>query len=178
MIMCIKTFFKNLFKPAFELTELQQQLEEVKLQLKEVESENQSLKTQLSNAKRVKEALLNKIENLKDKLTEQEINTGDNEFITGDEEFITGDNEFTPEMENSYYEAIEAESLLLAKELMTVWPHREGPCSGFSNIEWGGVSSNIMRGLRAYIKEGDITEEEQQDINWMFDMFDEFNGHL
>ena len=49
-------------------------------------------------------------------------------------------------MENSYYEAIEAESQLLAKELMTVWPHREGPCSGFSNIEWGGVSSNIMRG--------------------------------
>jgi regulator of replication initiation timing len=171
MIMCIKTFFKNLFKPAFELTELQQQLEEVKLQLKEVESENQSLKTQLSNAKRVKEALLNKIENLKDKLTEQEINTGDDEFIIGDDEF-------TPEMENSYYEAIEAESQLLAKELMTVWPHREGPCSGFSNIEWGGVSSNIMRGLKAYVKEGDITEEEQQDINWMFDMFDEFNGHL
>lgn len=169
--MCIKTFFKNLFKPAFELTELQQQLEEVKLQLKEVESENQSLKTQLSNAKRVKEALLNKIENLKDKLTEQEINTGDDEFIIGDDEF-------TPEMENSYYEAIEAESQLLAKELMTVWPHREGPCSGFSNIEWGGVSSNIMRGLKAYVKEGDITEEEQQDINWMFDMFDEFNGHL
>jgi hypothetical protein len=139
--------------------------------LKEVESENQSLKTQLSNAKRVKEALLNKIENLKDKLTEQEINTGDDEFIIGDDEF-------TPEMENSYYEAIEAESQLLAKELMTVWPHREGPCSGFSNIEWGGVSSNIMRGLKAYVKEGDITEEEQQDINWMFDMFDEFNGHL
>lgn len=176
--MCIKTFFKNLFKPAFELTELQQQLEEVKLQLKEnaetikeMESENQSLKTQLSNAKRVKEALLNKIENLKEKLTEQEINTGDDEFIIGDDEF-------TPEMENSYYEAIEAESQLLAKELMTVWPHREGPCSGFSNIEWGGVSSNIMRGLKAYVKEGDITEEEQQDINWMFDMFDEFNGHL
>lgn len=176
--MCIKTFFKNLFKPDFELTELQQELEEVKLQLKEnaetikeMESENQSLKTQLSNAKRVKEALLNKIENLKEKLTGQEINTGDDEFIIGDDEF-------TPEMENSYYEAIEAESQLLAKELMTVWPHREGPCSGFSNIEWGGVSSNIMRGLKAYIKEGDITEEEQQDINWMFDMFDEFNGKL
>ena len=150
---------------------MQKQLEELKLQLKEIESENKSLKTQLSNAKRVEEALLNKIENLKEKLTKQEINTGDNEFITGD-------NEFTPEMENSYYEAIEAESQLLAKELMTVWPHREGPCSGFSNIEWGGVSSNIMRGLRAYIKEGDITEEEQQDINWMFDMFDEFNGQL
>ena len=171
MIMCVKTFFKNLFKTTFELTELQKQLEELKLQLKEIESENKSLKTQLSNAKRVEEALLNKIENLKEKLTKQEINTGDNEFITGD-------NEFTPEMENSYYEAIEAESQLLAKELMTVWPHREGPCSGFSNIEWGGVSSNIMRGLRAYIKEGDITEEEQQDINWMFDMFDEFNGQL
>lgn len=169
--MCVKTFFKNLFKTTFELTELQKQLEELKLQLKEIESENKSLKTQLSNAKRVEEALLNKIENLKEKLTKQEINTGDNEFITGD-------NEFTPEMENSYYEAIEAESQLLAKELMTVWPHREGPCSGFSNIEWGGVSSNIMRGLRAYIKEGDITEEEQQDINWMFDMFDEFNGQL
>lgn len=169
--MSIKTFFKNLFKPVFELTELQQQLEELKLQLKEVESDNKSLKNQLSNAKRVKEALLNKIENLKEKLTEQEINTGDDEFITGDEEF-------TPEMENSYYEAIEAESQLLAKELMTVWPHREGPCSGFSNIEWGGVSSNIMRGLKAYVKEGDITEEEQQDINWMFDMFDEFNGKL
>ena len=157
---------------------MQKQLEEVKLQLKEnaetikeMESENQSLKTQLSNAKRVKEALLNKIENLKEKLTEQEINTGDDEFIIGDDEF-------TPEMENSYYEAIEAESQLLAKELMTVWPHREGPCSGFSNIEWGGVSSNIMRGLKAYVKEGDITEEEQQDINWMFDMFDEFNGKL
>ena len=169
--MSIKTFFKNLFKPAFELTELQQQLEEVKLQLKDVESENKSLKNQLSNAKRVKEALLNKIENLKEKLTKQEINTGDYEFITGDDEF-------TPEMKNSYYEAIEAESQLLAKELMTVWPHREGPCSGFSNIEWGGVSSNIMRGLKAYVKEGDITEEEQQDINWMFVMFDEFNGKL
>lgn len=176
--MCIKTFFKNLFKTTFELTELQKQLEEVKLKLKEnaetikeMESENQSLKTQLSNAKRVKEALLNKIENLKEKLTGQEINTGDDEFIIGDDEF-------TPEMENSYYEAIEAESQLLAKELMTVWPHREGPCSGFSNIEWGGVSSNIMRGLKAYVKEGDITEEEQQDINWMFDMFDEFNGKL
>lgn len=169
--MSIKTFFKNLFKPAFELTELQQQLEEVKLKLKDVESENKSLKTQLSNAKRVKEALLNKIENLKEKLTKQEINTGDYEFITGDDEF-------TPEMKNSYYEAIEAESQLLAKELMTVWPHREGPCSGFSNIEWGGVSSNIMRGLKAYVKEGDITEGEQQDINWMFDMFDEFNGKL
>ena len=136
-----------------------------------MESENKSLKNQLSNAKRVKEALLNKIENLKEKLTKQEINTGDYEFITGDDEF-------TPEMKNSYYEAIEAESQLLAKELMTVWPHREGPCSGFSNIEWGGVSSNIMRGLKAYVKEGDITEEEQQDINWMFDMFDEFNGKL
>lgn len=169
--MSIKTFFKNLFKPGFELTELQKQLEEVKLQLKDMESENKSLKNQLSNAKRVNEALLNKIENLKENLTKQEINTGDDEFITGD-------NEFTPEMENSYYEAIEAESQLLAKELMTVWPHREGPCSGFSNIEWGGVSSNIMRGLKAYIKEGDITEEEQQDINWMFDMFDEFNGQL
>lgn len=176
--MCIKTFFKNLFKTTFELTELQKQLEEVKLQLKEnaetikkIESENESLKTQLSNAKRVKEALLNKIENLKEKLIKEEINTGDDEFITGDDEF-------TPEMINSYYEAIEAESQLLAKELMTVWPHREGPCSGFSNIEWGGVSGNIMRGLKAYTKEGDITEEEQQDINWMFDMFDEFNGQL
>lgn len=169
--MSIKTFFKNLFKPCFELTELQKQLEEVKLQLKDVESENKSLKNQLSNAKRVKEALLNKIENLKENLTKQEINTGDDEFITGDDEF-------TPEIDNSYCEAIEAESQLLAKELMTVWPHREGPCSGFSNIEWGGVTSNIMRGLKAYIKEGDITEEEQQDINWMFDMFDEFNGQL
>lgn len=167
-----------IFRTKSKLEKLQSQLNELKLQLKEnaetikeMESENKSLKNQLSNAKRVKEALLDKIENLKEKLTKQEINTGDNEFITGDDEF-------TPEMENSYYEAIEAESQLLAKELMTVWPHREGPCSGFSNIEWGGVSSNIMRGLRAYIKEGDITEEEQQDINWMFDMFDEFNGQL
>ena len=106
-------------------------------------------------------------------------NTGDNEFIvkTGDEEFITKEEHVSKEE----YEALRGEALLLAKELQHCWSlrlaHEEDKAGGFSFIEWGGVASNISRGLKAYLQEN-VDEYEQQDINWMFNMFNEFEGKL
>lgn len=151
-----------IFRTKSKLEKLQSQLNEVKLQaekdealVKQLQEENKKLQEEIAEHKRIKSLL-----------------SGDNEFI------IKEDNDEIVKV----CEALEAQTVLLAKELLHLWAfreeHRERPLGGFSNIEWGGISSNVVRGLEAYTKEGKISEEEQLDINWMFDIFEAYEGNL
>ena len=195
-----------IFKTKSELEKLQSQLNEVKLQaekdealVKQLQEENKKLQEEIAEHKRIKSLLLRKIETLMndEPITEDKefVIKEDKEFNAEDKEFITavrrlanktGDNEFIIKEDNDEVvkacEALEAQAVLLAKELLHLWAfreeHREWPLGGFSNIEWGGVSSNIVRGLQAYTKEGKITEEEQLDIDWTFDIFESYEGKL
>ena len=184
-----------IFRTKSELEKLQSQLNEVKLQaekdealVKQLQEENKKLHDEIAEHKRIKSLLLRKIETL---MNDEPI-TEDKEFVVKednkeDKEFIIKeDNEFIIKEDNDEAvkacEALEAQAVLLAKELLHLWAfreeHREWPLGGFSNIEWGGVSSNIVRGLQAYTKEGKITEEEQLDIDWTFDIFESYEGKL
>lgn len=180
-----------IFRTKSELEKLQSQLNEVKLQaekdealVKQLQEENKKLRDEIAEHKRIKSLLLRKIETL----INYEPITEDKEFITKeDKEFVVKeDNEFIVKEENDESvktcEVLEAQAVLLAKELLHLWAfreeHRECPLGGFSNIEWGGVSSNIVRGLKAYTKEGKITKEEQLDIDWTFNILESYEGKL
>lgn len=187
-----------IFRTKSELEKLQSQLNEVKLQaekdeaiIKQLQEENKKLLDEIAEHKRIKSLLLRKIETL---INDEPIKE-DKEFITEeDKEFNiednlsnkTGDNEFIIKEDNDEVvkacEALEAQAVLLAKEVLHLWgfreEHREWPLGGFSNIEWGGVSSNIIRGLQAYTKEGKITKEEQLDIDWTFNILESYEGKL
>lgn len=192
--------FLKLFSNTFR--QMQEQIDALVKKNEENERTIKSLVTQNNNLKRANNSFKTIIENLRTELSQYkpEIpNTGDKEFITGDDEFKTGDKEFVVKKcasknngDNEFivkedtvpkeeYEALRGEALLLAKELQHCWSlrlaHEEDKAGGFSFIEWGGVASNISRGLRAYLQEN-VDEYEQQDINWMFNMFNEFEGKL
>lgn len=192
--------FLKLFSKTFR--QMQEQIDALVKKNEENERTIKSLVTQNNNLKRANNSFKKIIEDLRTELSQykpETPNTGDKEFITGDDEFKTGDNEFVVKKcasktnwDNEFivkedtiskeeYEALRGEALLLAKELQHCWSlrlaHEEDKAGGFSFIEWGGVASNISRGLRAYLQEN-VDEYEQQDINWMFNMFNEFEGKL
>jgi regulator of replication initiation timing len=177
--------FLKLFSKTFR--QMQEQIDALVKTNEENERTIKSLVTQNNNLKRANNSFKKLIEDLRTELSQykpETPNTGDKEFITGDDEFKTGDKEFVVKedtISKEEYEALRGEALLLAKELQHCWSlrlaHEEDKAGGFSFIEWGGVASNISRGLRAYLQEN-VDEYEQQDINWMFNMFNEFEGKL
>ncbi len=192
--------FLKLFSKTFR--QMQEQIDALVKKNEENERTIKSLVTQNNNLKRANNSFKKIIEDLRTELSQykpETPNTGDKEFITGDDEFKTGDKEFVVKKcasknnwDNEFivkedtiskeeYEALRGEALLLAKELQHCWSlrlaHEEDKAGGFSFIEWGGVASNISRGLKAYLQEN-VDEYEQQDINWMFNMFNEFEGKL
>ena len=157
----------------------------------------ESAEKQLANCKRTKNALTKKIELLTEKL--QQANdvlnqpTGDAEFVTnnqptGDAEFVandqpTGDAEFkdqpTQPVNNRDFEK---EAKILAKELDYCWSlrmkHAKDRNGGFSNIEWAGISSNVIAGLSSYTKTEFDDSVDAANINWLIDILTQFDGRL
>lgn len=177
-----------IFKSKSELEKLKSEIERLQLQAEKDAAVITELKEEIAEQKRLKALLLRKIETLMlENSTTEAPTPEDKEFVTTeDKEFITaprkanrktGDNEFIVTEETVSKE----EAILLAKELQHCWSlrmaHDEDKAGGFSFIEWGGVAGNISRGLRAYVKP-EVDEYEQQDIDWMLNMFAEFDGKL
>ena len=133
----------------------------------------ESAEKQLANCKRTKNALTKKIELLTEKL--QQANDVLNQ-PTGDAEFKE---QPTQPVNNRDFEK---EAKILAKELDYCWSlrmkHAKDRNGGFSNIEWAGISSNVIAGLSSYVKTEFDDSVDTANINWLIDILTQFDGRL
>lgn len=148
-----------------------------------INKENETLNIQLKASRGLSNTLSQQLKNIlfNEKNNEDKVHsvTTVDEFLTDEDKEFLDTEDYEDIDQINYCKAIQDEAEMLAKELLYLWEKREYSIDGpFSGIEWGGVSSRIVDGLKAYTKEGYITEQDEQDIKWMFDMFEEFDGKL
>jgi hypothetical protein len=148
--------------------------------IEKLNKENETLNIQLKASRGLSNSLSQQLKNI---LFNEKKNEDKGHSVTMVDEFLTDEDKEFLDTEDTdqinYCKAIQDEADMLAKELLYLWENREYSInSPFSGIEWGGVSSRIVDGLKAYTKEGHITEQDEQDIKWMFDMFEEFDCRL
>jgi hypothetical protein len=171
-------------KLAAQNVELETRCEMLQNMVTELTGEVNSLTTKNKNLNRVNTALKKQVKNLTDLNAELQGKldayvVADNEFKAADNEFTPADNEFNSDVEKRDFEG---EAKLLAKELEFCWvkrqKHARDKNGAFSGIEWAGVSNNVLAGLNSYTKDEPEDAVDKTNVEWMLNMFKEFDGKL
>lgn len=164
-------------KLAAQNAELETRCEMLQNMVTELTNEVNSLTTKNKNLNRVNTALKKQVKNLTD--LNSELQSKLDAHVVADNEFIPADNEFNSDVEKRDFEG---EAKLLAKELEFCWvkrqKHARDKNGAFSSIEWAGVSNNVLAGLNSYTKDEPEDAVDKTNVEWMLNMFKEFDGKL
>lgn len=164
-------------KLAAQNAELETRCEMLQNMVTELTNEVNSLTAKNKNLSRVNTALKKQVKSLTD--LNSELQSKLDAHVVADTEFTVADNEFNSDVEKRDFEG---EAKLLAKELEFCWvkrqKHARDKNGAFSGIEWAGVSNNVLAGLNSYTKDEPEDAVDKTNVEWMLNMFKEFDGKL